>query len=106
MLPGVTRNRRAIVLWAVLLAVTVVAVPVLDLVIFGIHDHLSRTRSRAANAADDTGAGHHCETSVSPAGLTCEVNIPLPAVAISQLSTAPQTLVSHTRPPAQAPPRA
>lgn len=87
MLRPVNVRRPASALFAVAAAILVLAVvasPLADVVMFGIHDHIAaaQTTSMFVTVADAQ-SSHHCEVWMSPADVTLAVNPPAtPPVAM------------------------
>lgn len=90
---------------AAILVLAVIASPLADVVMFGIHDHIAaaQTKSMLVTVADAQSA-HHCEVWMSPADVT---PVDLPATpAVAMLAPSPAGVLIVAAPfPSFPPPR-
>jgi hypothetical protein len=91
---------------AAILVLAVIVSPLADIVIFGIHDHLSaaQTTSMFITVADAQ-SSHHCEVWMSPADVTLAISMPA-TPQIAMLAPQPAVIPIVAEPlPSFPPPR-
>lgn len=105
--PPRLRSRSLVAVVWLVLGLVIVA-PTADLLAFGVHEHVtgSAEQSRDLAGADTPGApAHHCELSISPAGLASVAVVPSPGLFVVPVVETRVSAVDRTPSVPLGPPR-
>jgi hypothetical protein len=92
-----------------LLVMTALVAPMADVVVFGIHEHVSVSAQEQGSltaTGTDSAPSHHCDLAMSPGVLLHAGDLPAPGVVASPPHTPAPPLASHTPLVPFGPPRA
>jgi hypothetical protein len=92
-----------------LLVMTALVAPMADVVVFGIHEHVSvaaQEQGSLSATGTDLAPSHHCELAMSPGVLLHAGDLPAPGVVASPPHIPAPPLASHTPLVPFGPPRA